>query len=236
METPPGAVLIVHSGVSDAGVVPLENERHILGRAPVADVALENPYVSRRHAEIAYDGQDYFIRDLGSKNGTYVDGRAIGPQPVKLRGSEVIELGQGQVVATFGLGSSTVTLPSQAGSRDDGAGRGSTTAPQPSPSRTRGLVVDAARREVIVHDEVVSPPLSRKEFDVLALLYERAGQACSKDEIAARGWPERPTGAVSDQEISQCVHRIRRRVEEDQASPKFIISIRGFGYRLIPDG
>lgn len=226
---PPGAVLIFHSGSGDNGpeTVSISELQHVLGRPPFADIAVDNPFISRRHAEISYLDDSYSIRDLGSKNGTFVDGKRLGKEPVELTGSEIIELGQGQVVATFGLGSNTMTLPdpSVIGTR-----RNMTAEPDQPAS---GIYVNSGRRDVLIEGDLVTPPLSRKEFDILAFLYERAGEACSKDDIATQGWPERETGEVSDQEISQCVHRIRRRIEQDPSAPKYIRSIRGFGYRLV---
>ena len=68
------------------------------------------------------------------------------------------------------------------------------------------------------------PRLSRKEFDVLELLYQRRGEACKKDELAAHAWSERSSGDVSDQEIEQCVRRLRLRVEPDPSEPRYILS------------
>ena len=236
MEEAPGAVLVVQSGVPEPGVEALDGARHVLGKAPHGDVAFDNPFVSRRHAEIAFSDDAYSIRDLGSKNGTFVDGRRLGSEPRQLSGGEVIELGLGQVIATFRLGSSTITLPAPSGESAPAAvPRSATPVPTPiapRPAPVRGLVVDVPRRDVIIDGKAISPPLSRKEFDVLALLWERMGEACGKDDLSGRGWPEREPGAVTDQEISQCVHRIRRRIEPDPSSPRFVISIRGFGYRL----
>jgi len=231
----PGAVLLIQSGVPEPGVATLEAARHVLGKEPHADVTFDNPYVSRRHAEIVFSGDSYLIRDLGSKNGTYVNGRRLTDRPVKLQGGETIELGLGQVVTTFRLGSSTITLPGPSAKPVQTAPGARTPVSTPvalRPSPPPGLLVDAARREVFVDGRPVSPPLSVKEFDILALLWERMGEACGKDDLAAAGWPEREQGAVTDQEISQCVHRLRRRIEPDPASPRFVISIRGYGYRL----
>jgi len=237
MDEVPGAVLIVQSGVPEPTVEALDEARHVLGKDAHADIAFDNPYVSRRHAEIAFSGDAYSIRDLGSKNGTFVNGRPVGKQPVPLAGGEVIELGQGQVVATFRLASSTITLPTPSGKASSASRGARAAAPASTPvpprrSPSRGLTVDTARREVLLDGSLISPPLSRKEFDVLALLWERRGEACGKDLIAARGWPEREEGGVTDQEISQCVHRVRRRIEPEPSKPRFVISIRGFGYRL----
>ncbi|NQW18491.1 MAG: FHA domain-containing protein [Chloroflexi bacterium] len=225
------ARLIVRAGIKDPGVVVLKEQRYVLGRANFADIAFENPYVSREHAEIWVEGDNYFVKDLGSKNGTFVDGDQIENESVQLRSRSDIELGKGQVIVTFQRCSATMTL---------------TTSPEDEPdsrmifqandelvaTATAGLVVDESTREVLINSVAVNPPLSRKEFDIIAFLYKRVGQACSKDEIAEAGWPERPDAEVSDQEITQCVHRIRRRLDHVVENPEFIESIRGFGYRL----
>lgn len=227
MAEPPGAILVVHSGVAEPGQIPLDEASHILGRLPHADIGLENPYVSRKHAQIGFSDDGYFIRDLGSKNGTYVDGDRLGDGRRILEGGELVEFGAGQVMATFALGTGTVTLPHHPPMEDDTL---------PGEPDTQGVAVEASKREVYVDGVMVNPPLSRKEFDVLSLLYDRHGEACSKDEIAVRGWPERGEGGVSDQEIGQCVHRIRRRIEPDPGAPQFLELIRGFGYRLNNQG
>ena len=233
MVAPAGALLIVQSGIPGPGAIPLDEALHVLGRIPVADIDFDNPFVSRRHAEISYGETGYSIRDLGSKNGTFVDGVRISEHPRALIGGEIVELGEGQVVATFALKAGTVTLP-HAGVRTSAA------AAPPNgtlnSATSQGLSVDPIKREVYMAGSPVVPPLTRKEFDILELLWERRGEACSKDDISARGWPERPPGSVTDQEISQCVHRIRKRVEPDPGAPRFVELLRGFGYRLNPLG
>ena len=71
-----------------------------LGRSREADVIVDDPNVSRRHAEVRPSGGSWIVRDLGSTNGVKVNGRRIqGPQSLK-RG-DVIELGTARV--TFEL-------------------------------------------------------------------------------------------------------------------------------------
>ncbi len=55
----------------------LEKQRSVLGRSRDADVQIEDANVSRRHAEIVQEGSTYWLVDLGSTNGTEVDGRRI---------------------------------------------------------------------------------------------------------------------------------------------------------------
>jgi hypothetical protein len=55
----------------------LDKRRSVLGRSRDADVQVEDPNVSRRHAEILQEGSSWWLVDLGSTNGTEVDGRRV---------------------------------------------------------------------------------------------------------------------------------------------------------------
>ena len=55
----------------------LDQKRSVLGRSRDADVQIEDPNVSRRHAEIVQEGSVYWLVDLGSTNGTEVDGKRV---------------------------------------------------------------------------------------------------------------------------------------------------------------
>ena len=106
------------------------------------------------------------------------------------------------------------------------------TLPAVSDIQADDLRVDARPREVWLQGAKLEPPLSRKEFDVLNLLFTRRGEACSKDLIANAGWPERPDGDVADQDIEQYIRRIRLRLEPDPSHPQYILTVRGYGYKL----
>jgi len=64
-----------------------------IGRHPSNDIHFDDPRVSRFHAEVIFDGQWWWIRDLNSKNGTYLNGKKIEFERLPLRG--IIELGLG---------------------------------------------------------------------------------------------------------------------------------------------
>jgi FhaA, N-terminal domain/FHA domain len=55
----------------------LDQRRSVLGRSRDADVQIEDPNVSRRHAEVVQEGSAYWLVDLGSTNGTEVGGRRV---------------------------------------------------------------------------------------------------------------------------------------------------------------
>ena len=72
----------------------------VIGRSREADVVIDDPNVSRRHAEVRPSGGSWIVRDLGSTNGVKVNGRRIqGPQSLK-PGDELV-LGTARV--TFEL-------------------------------------------------------------------------------------------------------------------------------------
>src|SRR3954453_15706743 len=72
----------------------------VMGRSRDCDVVLDDPNVSRRHAEVRPSGGGWIVNDLGSTNGIKINGRRVqGPQ--SLRPGDVIELGTSRV--TFEL-------------------------------------------------------------------------------------------------------------------------------------
>ena len=76
--------------------IKVERERTTLGRSRDADIFIPDQWLSRMHAEILMDRGGLVIADLGSKNGTLVNGSRIqGPTP--LRKGDQIKLGDHMV-------------------------------------------------------------------------------------------------------------------------------------------
>ena len=71
------SMLVVEKGVPGVRVIPLQQQVCILGASATADVYVDNTYVSRFHAEIARERGRFRIRDLDSKNGTFVNGARL---------------------------------------------------------------------------------------------------------------------------------------------------------------
>lgn len=71
------AVLQVLKGLTPGQQFPILAERSILGRHPDCDIVLDVGAVSRQHAQIVQVGDDYFVEDLHSRNGTFVNNRPI---------------------------------------------------------------------------------------------------------------------------------------------------------------
>ena len=72
--------------------VPLTQERTTVGRRPYNDVVIDNLAVSGEHAVFVLSGDDVLLHDLGSTNGTYVNGKPVKQQT--LRNGDLVEMGK----------------------------------------------------------------------------------------------------------------------------------------------
>jgi len=64
-----------------------------MGRAPSADVPIEDPFASSAHARIFPRGQFMYIEDMGSTNGTYLNGRQL-RRPEQLKTADTVRIGE----------------------------------------------------------------------------------------------------------------------------------------------
>jgi hypothetical protein len=210
-----GAVLIVERGPELGRVISLQGDSPTIGRTLDADIAIDDRFISRRHARICRSVDGYAIYDLDSKNGTYLNGKRVTGGPHPLSNDDEIGLGVGRVLLRFKQWDTTITFPG------------------PVPEKLKGeVLVDEEAREAWIGRDRLDPPLPKREFDLLAFLCRNRGKACSKDDISFKVWPDRSPGDVSDDEIMQCIRRLRRRIESDPSNPQHILNVRGYGYRL----
>ncbi len=104
--------LIMSSGPTPNEVYPLSKQEIIIGRDATADVMVNIAEISRRHTRLRFEGGGFVVEDLGSTNGTFVNGqRLTGPQ--MLRPGDRIKLGEAVTlayqVAQFDMNATVVT-------------------------------------------------------------------------------------------------------------------------------
>jgi len=92
------AFLYVERGPGAGQLVQVRQGVMVIGRASVADLRVQHPSISRRHAQVKRVGEQFFIRDLGSQNGTFVNKSRIGAE---------LEITPGDTIA---LGNATLKL------------------------------------------------------------------------------------------------------------------------------
>jgi DNA-binding response OmpR family regulator len=186
---------------------PLTGDVITIGRAVENIIVVTSKRVSREHAQVRRDGWRVILEDMGSTNGTFLNDERV-LTPVELRDEDRIQIGD--VVLTFHDPDTTF--------RDT-----------PFPE----LEVDVAAGVVRVDRRAVA--LAAKEFALLAYLYERRGQVCSKDDIGNAVWPEYQEG-VYDYQIENLVRRLRAKLEHDPGDPQLLLTVRGLGYKLVVHG
>ena len=114
-------------------------------------------------------------------------------------------------------------------------------APPPAPAQvsprsdavTAGPVrVDFARRVVTTAGQPVH--LSRREFDLLALLLSPPGQVRTRDELIDRLWSGRDL--ADTRTLDTHVRRLRVKLERNPAHPQYLVTVRGVGFRFDAEG
>lgn len=204
------ALLLWMEGEEIKGRWTLDNPATSIGRWKDNDIALDDRWVSRYHAQVRREGEQYLVEDLDSKNGTLVNGRRIaGPTPLA-DGDEI------QVTPLIAL-----TFV------DYGS-----TAPLPVEVKLPGLELDTGARQVYVRGHLLEPALSPAQFAFLALLSSEPGRVYSREEVIEEVWPDDQAEGISDEAIDALVRRIRLRLRTLHAGHEYIVTVRGYGFKL----
>ena len=98
MPSIPKAELWIRGGHEDGRTIDLTDGVTSIGRAPINKVVVEVTGVSRQHARIRAEVNGYWIEDLGSRNGTFVNGTPVEGEGQKLRNMDRIDLGGCEVL------------------------------------------------------------------------------------------------------------------------------------------
>ncbi len=89
-------MLVVRQGSKRGSRILLDTDSVHVGRHPEADVLLDDITVSRRHVEIVRDDTGYTVTDLGSLNGTYLNGESI--DSARLTDGDKLQIGKFKLV------------------------------------------------------------------------------------------------------------------------------------------
>lgn len=194
-------VLIVVKGPSPGAVFELHGERTVMGRHPNCHVVLENGAVSRHHAQILESHGSYFLEDLRSRNGTYLNDEAVDGRTELSDGDEVRVC---DIVLRFEMhGSSTVATPPRRAGHPSVAGERAT--------RTQL----SSEIPVLSRDESVAAAMP--SFDSSSVIGTIDARRRSSDAILQ---PE-----VKLQAVLEITRALGRELEVDAVLPKVLAAL-----------
>ncbi len=211
-ETP---VLIAQTGPLAGQRWPLLKEELLIGRGQDCDIVVSDRQVSRHHARVGRDRDGYFIEDLGSKNGTHLNGTLVSGR-VRMQDGDLVQVA---LVLDMAFVGSEATLPLSSLE----AGR---------VTQSGKLKLEPLSRRVWVGDHEIDPPLSVPQYRLLELLIRNAGRMSSREEVIDAVWPESAGAGISEQAIDALVRRLRDRLTEGDPAHQYIVTVRGHGFRL----
>jgi pSer/pThr/pTyr-binding forkhead associated (FHA) protein len=189
-----------------------DSEQITIGRDGANDIVIDHPLASRRHARLERTPEGYAVRDLESTTGTYLNQEKV-EGLCHLHNQDQIIIADTVIVFQDPEATVKGVLP-----------------PELLRAVREELRVDSRTKEVLIKGAILTPPLTVKEFQLLELLYVRRGQVISKDEIARQVWDYE---VFDYNAIDALVYRLRQRIEPDPAHPRYLVTQRGFGYKLL---
>jgi DNA-binding response OmpR family regulator len=181
------------------------------------------------------DRPDLVILDLGLPD---IDGadalrmmRSVSDVPVIVA---TARRGEGEIIKLLNLGADDyVTKPFSAGhilARVNAVLRRNKTPEQEHREITvGGLVIQPHKRQATLDGQPLR--LTRREFDVLQYLAERAGRVVSRRELMTQVWQQAHIG--EEQTIDVHISWLRRKLGETAAQPRFLVTVRGVGVMMV---
>jgi hypothetical protein len=189
----------------------------VFGRDAGCDVMIPSRQVSRNHARLLVSGDGTSIEDLGSKNGTHLNGETLSEAEI-LNDGDVIQIAFAQ---QFIFLSSDATMPLEMGDLEGMV-----------PPQEGLLKLEKDSRQVWIREQELLPPLSASQFQLLEMLYENQDRVIARKDIIAEIWGADNAVEVSEQALDALVRRLRDRLATIEPSHPFIVTIRGHGLRL----
>jgi hypothetical protein len=205
---PQSALLVLHEEEEIRQSWPLDADETTIGRWPENDIVIADRWVSRHHTRITRQGLRYVVEDLGSKNGTFVNGQRL-TGPHELEDGDRIQVAPKYQFAFVDVEATAPVRP--AGPR---------------------LRLDATQRRVWLAGQEVLPPLSPAQFAFLELLSREPDRVFDRDDIIAAVWPDSVASGISDEAIDSLVRRLRKRLAQLDPIHDYILAVRWHGFRL----
>jgi DNA-binding winged helix-turn-helix (wHTH) protein len=201
---------------------PLEGQRWnvtkamTIGRDPGCDIVIPDRQVSRCHVKVYFSSSKVEIEDMGSKNGTFIQGQPITKRTALYDGTVF----QVSLLQKFVYYLTDATMP-----LEDMGVLSQTNKPEV-------LLLDKKSHRVWAGSKEIQPPLSVPQFRLLEVLVERPGTVIRREELIDLIWGNDQSAGVSDQALDALIRRLRERLAEVDGDHAYIVTIRGHGLRF----
>lgn len=208
-------ILVIVEGEQAGQRWTIDSEVYSIGRGGDCNLVLPERQVSREHVRIYDDGEQYYLEDLGSKNGTWVNDVQIQSETVPLQDGDEISIAMAVRMTFVGSEATAPMILNKMSAQQQGL-----------------LRIDRDSRRVFLGDIEVDPPLSLPQYRLLELLYDGLGAVCTREDVVSYVWPEAEGEGVSEQAIDALVRRLRDRLSEIDPEHQYVVTVRGHGFRL----
>lgn len=199
--------LIVVRGPKRGLAFWLDRERMLIGREALCPIFLDDASVSRQHAEITRRDGGWWLSDLGSKNGTQVNERAV-------RG-EAVALADGDLLLLGAIGLQFLQVQVEQASRHANLESGT-------------LKLDQQSRTAWISGHSVA--LTETESQLLAALLRRPGRVVSVPALMHAAWPD--ASQVATATVTSHLRNLRQKLRTLADGEDPIRSVYGRGYAL----
>jgi len=96
------------------------------------------------------------------------------------------------------------------------------------------IYYDLEKNDILKGNISISSTLSSSEFRLLKYMLENIDKILTKDEIITAVWNDQKTQeGVTDQAFDQIIYRLRKKIEANPSDPKFIVTVKGTGYKFV---
>lgn len=189
----------------------------LIGRTSSCDISIANQQVSREHAQIKTTSKGPTLEDLGSKNGTFHNGKPVTDITI-LEDGDIIQIALAQEFIFLGQ---DATIPLSPGDFESSV-----------ISYFRRIRLEKESRRAWILNKEIDPPLSGLQFKFLILLSESRGRVISRSEVINDVWGTQQSIGVTDQALDALVRRLRDRIKLYDSNHDYIVTVRGQGYRI----
>jgi len=205
-------ILVAQNGALQGSHWRLDSETLLIGRGSDCDIVIADRQISRYHARIRRAPEGFLLEDLGSKNGTHLNGASV-RTPAVLQDGDVIQVAFALELAFVGR---EATMPLLRESRE-------------GPPRLR---MDSLSHRVWIGERELDPPLSPPQYRLLDMLYRSGARVVARADIVQTVWPDEEGEGVSEQAVDALVRRLRDRLAELAPEHGFVVTVRGHGFRI----